>query len=106
MANYVLIYTGGAMAVTPAEQEAQMKSWGTWFTKLGANVVDPGNPFVPVVKHVGQGGKAGDGAVGTQASGYSIIKSDSLAAAVESAKECPIVQGGGQISVYEVMPVM
>jgi len=40
------------------------------------------------------------------ASGYSIIKADSLSAAVEMAKGCPILQSGGQISVYETFPVM
>jgi hypothetical protein len=40
------------------------------------------------------------------ATGYSIIKADSLGAAVEMSRGCPILQSGGQISVYETFPVM
>lgn len=47
-----------------------------------------------------------DGAVGTPASGYSIIKADSLDAAVKMAQGCPVLQGGAKISVYETFAVM
>ena len=94
------------MAATEAERAKTMKAWGDWFTKLGPAVVDGGNPFAPAAKHVKADGKVGDGSVGTQASGYSILKADSLAAATEMAKGCPVVHGGGQISVYEVFPAM
>ncbi len=40
------------------------------------------------------------------ATGYSIFKADSLNAAVAMAKGCPVLQGGGQISVYETFNVM
>ena len=107
MANFVLIYSGGSgMAPTPAEQAATMQAWGAWFTKLGPAVVDGGNPFTPSAKNIAAGGKVGDGAVGTPASGYSILKADSLAAATEMAKGCPVLQGDGKISVYEVHPAM
>lgn len=106
MANFVLLYTGGGMAETPAEQEAVMQAWGAWFGKLGSALVDGGNPFTPVAKTISKGGKVSDGPVGTLATGYSIIKADSLDAAVELAKGCPHTASGGQISVYEAFPVM
>ncbi len=107
MANFLLIYSGGSdMAPTPTEQAAVMQAWGTWFTQLGPAVVDGGNPIIPMAKHISADGKVGDGAVGTPATGYSIIKADSQAAAVEMAKGCPVLQGGGQISVYETFPAM
>jgi hypothetical protein len=40
------------------------------------------------------------------ATGYSILKADSLDAAVEMARSCPVLQGGGQITVYETFQVM
>ena len=40
------------------------------------------------------------------ASGYSIIQADSLEAAAEMAKGCPVLQGGAQISVFETFSVM
>ena len=107
MANFVLIYSGGSgMAPTQAEQAAAMKAWGDWFTKLGPAVVDGGSPFTLMAKHISADGKVGDGDGGTGAAGYSILKADSLAAAVEMAKGCPVLHDGYQISVYETFPAM
>jgi hypothetical protein len=106
MANFVLLYSGGSMAQTEAERAAVMQAWGAWFGKLGSAVVDGGNPFTQVAKNVASNGKIGDGPIGTPATGYSIVKADSLAAAAEIAKGCPVLQGGGQITVYEIHPAM
>jgi hypothetical protein len=105
MANFLLLYTGGSMP-SPAEREQVMKAWEAWFGTLGSNLVDAGNPFTPQAKSISSNGKVSDGPVGTLASGYSIIKADSLDAAVAIAKECPVTQGGAQITVYETFPVM
>ncbi|HKF37192.1 MAG TPA: hypothetical protein VKB35_09850 [Ktedonobacteraceae bacterium] len=40
------------------------------------------------------------------ASGYSIIKADSLDEAVTKAKGCPVLQGGAKIVVLETFNVM
>ena len=40
------------------------------------------------------------------ASGYSIIEADSLDAAADLAKGCPVLQGGASVSVYETFEVM
>jgi len=106
MANFVLLYSGGSMAESEAEQAAIMQAWVAWFDKLGSAVVDAGNPFTPAAKSIAQDGTVSDGPVGTLATGYSIIKADSLGAAVEMAKGCPNLQGGGQITVYETFPAM
>lgn len=107
MANFVLLYIGGgSVPEDPAQIEAINQAWGAWFEKLGDAVVDGGHPFSPAVKSIGSGGRVTDGPVGTSATGYSILKADSLSAAVELAKGCPILLGDGQISVYEAVPVM
>ena len=106
MANFLLLYRGGSMPESAAEQAAAMQAWGAWYGGLGSAVVDGGNPFTPMAKSIASDGTVSDGPVGTMASGYSIIKADSLGAAVEMAKGCPVLQGGGQISVYETFPVM
>lgn len=108
MANFLLVYSGGSggMGATPAEQAAIMQAWGAWFTQLGSAVVDGGNPISPTAKNITKGGKVADGPVGVMATGYSIIKADSLSAAVEMAKGCPVLQGDGQVSVFETFPAM
>jgi hypothetical protein len=107
MANFVLLFSGGSsMPATEAEQAAVLQAWGAWYTGLGSAVVDGGNPFTPMAKSIASDGSVRDGPVGTMATGYSIITADSLNAAVEMAKGCPVLQSGGQISVYETFNVM
>jgi hypothetical protein len=106
MANFVLLYSGGSMPESEAERAAVLQAWGVWYGKLGAAVVDGGNPFTPMAKSIASNGRVSDGPVGTMATGYSIIKADSLDAAVAMAKACPVLTSGGQISVYETFPVM
>ena len=106
MANFVLLYSGGSMPESQAEQAAVMQAWEAWFGRLGSAVVDGGNPFTPVAKRIASNGTVSDGPVGTMASGYSIIKADSLDSAVELARGCPVLQSGAQISVFETFPVM
>ena len=106
MANYVLIYSGGGMPATEAERAAAMQAWGNWFGKLGAAVVDAGNPFAQAAKSIAGDGRVSEAPVGTPATGYSILKADSLDAAVALAKDCPVLREGAQISVYETFPVM
>lgn len=103
--RYVLVYYGGSMPDTPAQQARVMKQWTTWYTKLGPAIVDPGNPFGPVNK-IDADGNVARGAIGRRASGYSIIEASSLAAATKIARSCPVIRGGAQVAVYETFNVM
>src|SRR5262245_53398841 len=106
MANFVLLYSGGGMPETEAEQAVVLQAWTAWFEGLGSAVVDPGNPVSPMAKSIASDGTVSDGPIGTPATGYTIIKADSLGEAVGIAKGCPVLQGGAQISVYETFNVM
>ena len=106
MANFLLLYTGGGMAESKAEQEAVMQAWGAWFGQLGSSVVDGGNPFTPQAKSISSNGTVSNGPIGELATGYSIIKADSLDAAAAAARNCPVTQSGGKITVYEIHPTM
>ena len=106
MANYLLLYHGGKMPESEAEQKAVMDDWTAWYTKLGQSVVDPGNPFTPMAKNITSNGNVSDGPAGSMASGYTVIKADSLDAAASMAKGCPVLKGGAQISVFETFNVM
>jgi hypothetical protein len=102
MANYVFAYSGGnGMAADEAERNAQMAKWGQWFGQLGSAVVDGGAP-TGTAKAVGPGGLVSDG--GSRAlTGYSIVSADSLDSAVDLAKGCPVLEGGGAVDVYEAI---
>jgi hypothetical protein len=104
MANYVLTYTGGGMAQTEVEREAAMAAWGAWFGTLGPAIVDAGNPFGPS-KSVAADGAVSDGGQ-SSLTGYSVLSADSLAAATELVKGCPVLANGGAVEVYEAIPIM
>lgn len=104
MANYLLAYRGGGMPETPEAQARVMEAWGAWFGRLGDAVVDPGNP-VSGAKTIGPDGSvSGDGR--SSLSGYSVIKADSLDAAITLAKGCPVLQAGATIEVCETFNAM
>jgi hypothetical protein len=105
MANYLLLYSGGSMPATEAEQQAVMRAWMGWFEKIGSALVDGGNPTTPNAKTISADGSVSN-ASGPMPSGYSIVKADSLDGAVDLARGCPVLQGGAKITVYETFAVM
>jgi len=104
MAKYLLAYSGGSTPETEQEQAAVMQAWTTWFGQLGAAVVDGGNPFGASTSIAADGSVGGRGPSGL--TGYSILRADSLDAATASAKDCPVLHGGGAVEVYEIVEVM
>jgi hypothetical protein len=104
MSDFVLLYTGGGMPETEAEQARVMQAWDDWYKDLGAAIKDGGNPFQPAAKTVAGDGSVRDGdSTGAQHTGYTIVTTDSLDAATTLAKGCPILQGGGSVTVYETL---
>jgi hypothetical protein len=103
MVNFVLLYTGGKAGATEVEQKKVLQDWNTWFGKLGTSLVDGGHSFGPKIKFVERDGTVRDAPVDgcDLASGYTIIKADSLNRAAELAKGCPVLHDGGKISIYE-----
>ena len=103
MSKYLLVYAGGGMPESDAEREAVMKAWDGWFHQLGKGLVDGGNPISASKKVSADGSIANSGG---DATGYSIIEADSLDAATDLAKGCPVLQGGASVSVYETFEAM
>jgi hypothetical protein len=106
MTDYLLLYSGGSMPETEADQAIVMGAWDAWSQALGDAVVDLGNPFTPAAKSIASDGTVSDGPVGSMASGYTVIKADSIDEAVEMSRGCPVLQGGAQITVYETFSIM
>ena len=103
MANYLLVFHGGGMPETPEEGAKVMQAWTAWFSELGDSLVDGGNP-ASATKTIAADGSVSDDPSGP--SGYSILKADSLDAAVALAKGCPVLQGGASIQVVETFNAM
>ena len=106
MANYLLLYSGGRMPESEAEQAAVMQAWTSWFGELGSALVDGGHPTTGQAKTIASDGSVSAGSELGMASGYSIIQADSLDEAVTKAKGCPVLQGGAKIAVLETFNVM
>ncbi len=102
MPNYVFAYHGGGMPESPEEGEKVMQAWTSWFTELGAAVVDGGAP-TGAAKTVAADGATSDGGGANPLSGYSVIIADSLDAAATLAKGCPILAAGGSVEVAETI---
>ena len=101
MAKYVLVYKGGGMPESEADQKAAMDAWMSWFGGLGDAVIDGGNPFGPSVT-VSPDGSSSDG-TSSGVSGYSILNAESLSAAAGLAKGCPILAVDGKVEVFEAL---
>jgi hypothetical protein len=105
MGDFVLLYSGGSMPETEEEQARVMKAWTDWFGTIGAGLKDGGNPFGPS-KTVSGDGSIRDGSAGAPHTGYTIVSSSSLDAATDIAKGSPVLEGGGTVTVYEVVEAM
>ena len=100
MTNFVLVYTGGGMPESEEEQAKVMADWGAWYEKLGAAIVDGGNPF-GASKTVSGDGVSDGPKSSPPATGYTVISADSLDEAVAKVQDHPHIKHGGQVSVYE-----
>lgn len=103
MSDYILAYHNGNMK-KPETKEAgaeMMEKWKAWVEGLGEAMVNPGTPL-GMSKTVSSSGISDDGG-SNPLSGYSILKADSMDAALEVAKGSPHVEFGGTIEVAEIM---
>jgi hypothetical protein len=103
MSTYVFTFAGGARPQGEQELAGVMSAWQSWFSTLGAAVKQPGDPFGSAVT-VSADGIARPGSAG-DLGGYSVITADSLDAAAGLAKGCPILEHGGRVEIYEVVPM-
>ncbi len=100
MPNYLLAYHGGKKPESPEAGAKQMAKWKAWVGGLGDAAVNPGTPL-GMSKTVSSSGVSDDGGSNPMM-GFSIVKADSMDAALEMAKECPHVEFGGTLEVAEM----
>ncbi len=99
MPNYILAYHGGKMPESPEEGAKHMEKYQAWVVGLGNAVVTPDTPLGNS-KTVSSDGVSDDGG-SNPLLGFSIVKADSMDAALEMAKACPFLVMG-TIEVAEV----
>ena len=100
MAKFLFVYHGGGKPESEAEGQKAMQAWGAWFGAMGNNVVDGGNP-VGLSSTVQSDGSVVDNGGSNPVTGYGVFEANSLAAAIEMAKGCPILADGGSVEVAE-----
>ena len=103
MSNYLFAYRGGNRPTSEEERQATIAEWGRWFGELGDAVVDAGNPLAAESASV-TGDSVSEGAQ-SELRGDSVVRADSLSAASELAKGCPVLSDGGAVEVYETVEI-
>tara|TARA_R110000772_G_scaffold28740_5_gene72249 strand:+ start:453 stop:770 length:318 start_codon:yes stop_codon:yes gene_type:complete len=101
MQKFVLVYHGGATAMTPEEGQEHMQKWMAWMDGLGDAVVDRGLPVGPSVT-VSSDEVTEDGGR-NPISGITVIQAESQDAAIAMTKKSPHLDLGGTI---ELAPAM
>jgi hypothetical protein len=103
MAQYVFVYLGGNHPSDPDEANKHFAQYMEWLTSLGDAVISPTIPLkdTHTVSPDGTIREGGSSAM----SGFSIIKADSLDAALAIAQACPFLEIGGSLEVSELMQI-
>ena len=101
MKQYVLVYLGGNQPSSTEEANNHFKKYMEWLTSLGDSVVIPTIPLKDT-NTVSPDGTIREGGSSAM-SGFSIIKADSIDAALSIAQDCPFLEIGGSLEVSEMM---
>jgi len=102
MPKFIFAYHGGGMPETPEEGQKVMAAWTAWYEQIGPNLADGGAP-VGMSKTVTENGVEDNGG-SNPLSGFTVVNADSIDAAIEMAKGCPIVgHNNGTVEVAECM---
>ena len=100
MPNYAFFYYGEPKFDSPEEGAKEQERFMAWVTSLGDALVNPGTPL-GMARTVNASGVS-DGASSNRLTGFSLVRADSMDAALEMAKGCPFLRVG-TVDVAEVM---
>ena len=101
MPQYVITYLGGNQPSSLEEGKKHMSKYMKWIISLDEKAVSPMNPFKDA-STVNPDGTVTNGSK-TSMSGFTIIKAESMDAALKIAKACPFLEIGGSLEVSELM---
>ena len=101
MKQFVLVYLGGNQPSSQEEATKHFEKYMGWLTSLGDAVVIPTIPLKDTTT-VSPDGSVQEGGSSAM-SGFTILKADSMEAALSIAKDCPFLEIGGSLEVSEFM---
>ena len=101
MAQFVLVYLGGNQPSSPEESSKHFSKYMEWLSSLGDSVVIPTIPLKDTYT-ISPDGAIKEGGSSAM-SGFSIIKAESMEAALSIAQSCPFLEIGGSLEVSEMM---
>jgi hypothetical protein len=92
MSNYIVIYYGDPKFSSPEDAKQNQARWQAWATNLGDALINQGTPL-GMPKTVSSSGVANETRP-DRLTGFSMVKADSLEAAIEMVKDCPYLEYG------------
>ncbi len=103
MKQFVIVYLGGNPPTSPEAASQHFDKYVAWLNALGDAVVIPTIPLkdTHTVSADGTTEQGGSSAM----SGFTIVKAESLDAALGMAGSCPFLEIGGSLEVSEMMEV-
>ncbi len=101
MKKFALVYLGGNQPTSDEEAKNHHAKYVEWLKALGDAVVIPTIPLKDTTT-VSRDGSVREGGSSAM-SGFTIVKADSMAAALSIAQACPFLEIGGSLEVSEIM---
>ena len=101
MPQYIFVYLGGEHPSNPEEGQKHFTKYQQWLSSLGDAVLSPAIPFKDT-HTVHPDGTIEPGTTSAM-SGLSIIKLDSMDAAVKVAQSCPFLEINGTLEISEMI---
>jgi len=103
MPEYMISYLGGNKPSSAEEGKKHFAKYMDWLSSLGESAVSPANPLKDT-STVSPDGTITAGSATTM-SGFTIVRADSMDAALMIAKSCPFLDIGGSLEVSELIPM-
>ena len=101
MSKFIIVYLGGDQPSSPEEGQQHFARYMEWLSALGDAAISPANPLKNT-STVNPDGSVTTGGTTTM-SGYTLVKADSMQAALSMAKTCPFLEIGGSLEVSELV---
>lgn len=101
MPQFIFVYVGGDHPDNPEEGKKHFEKYQGWLISLGDAVVSPAIPFKDT--HTVHPNGTSEQGTTTLISGMSILRFESMSAAIEAANACPFLEIGGTLEVSEMI---